>query len=299
MATNEMVAAASGFRSSGAVIQWRPSVELTAGEYYAWEAYADDGGLRGPLSGEGIFSVSSINSAPSGLAFLEPADGDTLTTDAPTLVFDAAVDPEASAVFHEIEVDHARDFSSDDRLQVTVPTNGGTHTIDVADYAYALPRFSEGYARIRAVDSTGATTPWQAAGFTSGGPNSAPSEPASAIVSDHAASDCVWSIRSVDPDADSVQYQITKVLNSDDVTTTAFYDAGSPDAIYACPRSAEGEAQGVWVRAVDEFGAASEWAFASPLKAGGGVSSSCSSVPAPLGLFPLGLLLLGLRRRRS
>ncbi len=299
MATNEMVAAGTGFRTSGAVVQWRPSLELTAGAYYAWEAYADDGDLRGPLSAEGVFSVSSINSAPTGLAFLEPADGDILTTDAPTLVFDAAVDPEASSVFHEIEVDHARDFSSDDRLQVSVPTNGGTQSINVADYSYALPRFSDGYARIRAVDNTGAATPWQVVGFTSGGPNSAPSDPASAIVNDHPASDCVWSIRSVDPDADAVQYEVTKILNSDDVTTTALYDVGSPDAIYACPRSAEGEVQGVWVRAVDEFGAASEWTFASPLKTDERLSSSCSSVPAPLGLFPLGLLLLGLRRRRS
>ncbi|MFT6157840.1 MAG: MYXO-CTERM domain-containing protein [Myxococcota bacterium] len=299
MATNDMVASASGFRSSGSVVQWRPSVELTPGALYAWEAYAEDDELRGALSGEGMFSVSSSNSAPSGLAFLEPVDGAILTTDAPTLVFDAAVDPESSSVFHEIEVDHTRDFSSDDRLQVSVPTNGGTESVSVADYAYALPRFSAGYARVRAVDSTGAATPWQVVGFTSGGPNGAPSEPEAAIVSDHPASDCVWSIRSVDPDADSIQYEVTKILNSDDVSTTAFYDVGSPDVIYACPRSAAGEVQGVWVRAVDEFGAASQWAFASPQKVADRTASSCSSVPAPLGLFPLGLLLLGLRRRRS
>ena len=118
-------------------------------------------------------------------------------------------------------------------------------------------------------------------------------------MNDHPASDCVWSIRSVDPDADAVQYEVTKVLNSDDVTTTAFYDVGSPEAIYACPRSAEGEVQGVWVRAVDEFGAASEWAFATPKNANEQLASSCSSVPAPVGMFPLALMLLGLRRRRS
>lgn len=299
MATNEMVASADGFRSSSAVVQWRPSMELTAGEIYGWEAFAHDGDQRGPLSGEGMFHVSSANSAPSGLTFLEPADGDVLMTDAPVLVFDAAVDPESSSVFHEIEVDHVRDFSSDDRLQVTVPTNGGTETVDVADYAYALPRFSDGYARVRAVDNTGAATPWQVVGFTAGGPNSAPSAPEAGIVSDHPSSDCVWSIRAVDPDADAVQYQITKIMGADDVITTAMYEVGAPDAIYACPRSAEGETQGVWVRAVDEHGAASDWAFATPLKTEVRGSASCSSVPAPLGLFPLALLLMGIRRRRS
>lgn len=298
VATGEMVAVANGFRSSSAVVQWRPSLELMPGEFYGWEAYALAGEERGPLSGEGMFSVSSANSAPSGLAFLEPADGAVLSTDAPTIVFDAAVDPESSSVFHEIEVDYARDFSSDDRLQVSVSTNGGTQEIDVSDYSYALPRFASGYARVRAIDATGTATPWQVSSFTAGGPNNAPSEPEATAVNDHAASDCVWSIRSVDPDADAVQYEITKLLNMDDITTTAMYTAGAPEAVYACPRSAEGEMQGVWIRAVDEYGAASEWAFASPLKAEGRASASCSSVPAPVGLFPLGLLLLGMRRRK-
>lgn len=297
-ATNEVISATAGITSTRAFAQWRVDHELVQGRTYSWEAVAFDGVEQGPFSEGGLFHVSEYNAAPTGLVLIVPADGDVLDTDSPVVRFEAARDPELGSVMHEIEVDTARDFSSSDRFRLQVASFGGEVLVDLADYDYELPRFEQAHARVRALDSAGAATPWQVARFVAGGPNAAPSEPEIGVITGHAVSDCMWSFTSTDPDADDVQYEVSKVRDGELHASTSFYEAGSPTASFACLRTSSGTAHGVWVRAVDTHGGESDWVYADARKSDT-EAAGCSVLPGSAGILPLGLVLLGLRRKRS
>lgn len=83
--------------------RWTPPVELRENATYYWRAHASDGRTATP-SVLASFFVDAANEAPGTPVPLDPVDGRTVGTAAPTLRLQNAVDPESDPLTYEIEV---------------------------------------------------------------------------------------------------------------------------------------------------------------------------------------------------
>ena len=265
-----------------------------------WRAAATDGYTLGPWSEPASFFVDTVAGAPTAPLFLSPSDGGQLVSRTPTLVASEATDPEGGVVVHRFEVDTSDAFDAP-TMSVSVAGDGtGEVSVSLAAQGVDLDEHTTWFAQVYAVDETGAESAADVIELFVRGANDPPSSPEllSPGADDAVGSPVTLEVgASVDPEGDIVlfDYVVASDRNLGELLATAL-GRQATTAELSVP-----VAGNLWwsARAVDEFGAASEWAEPRPLEvtAGNGCASQDTEA-AWLLLLGGPLFGLGFARRR-
>jgi MYXO-CTERM domain-containing protein len=304
---------------------WTVDVELSEDTWYTWDAQAEDEhGLAGDWMEAEPFFVTTENAAPEDVHFVDPLDGDIVDSTSPALEATESVDPEGATVVYVFQLDTAAGFDSPDLLAGVVEHNGsGTVVFDLDAEGETLTENTTWNARVRAEDDLDIGSAWDVIEFFVRGDNDAPPTPVLISPEDGAvlgtASPIVAIGHVVDPEGDTVFYEITVARDADLTevlgSVTGLVEGAGPEgtvdqATWQLTERVNGTFY--WsARAVDELGAASEWAEAwsfsfddsdparpTPEEGCDCESSLVSSSSASWAAM-LFLLIPALRRRRS
>lgn len=282
---------------------WQTAALLAEDTDYTWQVRAlDDTGLTSDWSVPQTFFVDTANHAPTDIAWVNPEDGAVLDVVAPALEVTESADPERQAVTYVFEADTVATFDSEQHLRGAADEPRW----DLAAEELALPENTDVHLRVRAEDAAGAASAWATIVVTVRGPNDAPTVPMlrspedGVDLGEEPTAPTLEVAGSSDPEGDAFTY--TFVVAS---------DAGLSDVL------AEGDGDGTWVstaaldpgtyywsaRAVDEHGAASEyaeaWTFVVPEPSGcAGCESSVAGAEAS-GVALLLFVVVARRRRVS
>ena len=276
---------------------------LTAGQQYRWtvEAFDASGRASGP-SEEQFFGYLTSNTPPEAPRFISPVDDAQVEELSPTVVLEASFDAQGGQLAYLLEIDDTIEFSSSFELEETAPEDAEEVTFDLADEGIELTA-GEWFLRARATDLNGASSETVTISIFSRGANDPPSvprldAPSADLVVDPTATGFVVS-GSVDPEGDSVTYEL--VVTSDSGLTDVLLERTSADGQFP-PEPVEIRGRLWWsARAVDERGAASDWAVPRRVVVFDDSWAGCSAVGAGSGasLWFLALLGVGLLRRRA
>ena len=309
---------------------WNTAVLLEEDRWYSWSVAAvDEHGAEGPWTEPEEFFYSRANQPPQTPVWIAPLHGDTVETTSPDLVSTETLDPEAGMVWFRFEVGPTPTLDTADVHSFFVQHSGdGEATWDLLDEGIELPSNQEVYARVRAEDSEGVASPWNAIAFFVTGSNDAPDVPLllspgnTARIEDVAP---VLAARHVDdPEGDLVTYDF--VVARDEALSVILATVQGVQAGSGPEGSSEQVSWQVPVnlydgiywsaRAVDVHGAASDWAVPNLLIVDGYVidvdeweeaehpTAGCDCEASISGgglssLWPLLVLLMpALRRRR-
>ncbi|MCO4769605.1 MAG: PKD domain-containing protein [Deltaproteobacteria bacterium] len=321
--------------SGNATSLWMVDVALTDDSNYWWSARAldDEGGVSDWAEAEPFF-LTTENGAPDSPVFIDPEDGDEIEEISPTLTATEVEDPEGGEVTYEFEIDQVGTFDSIDYRMGTVPaTDTGTVWWDLELAGIELDQNAWVFARVRAIDELGIASAPDTITFYVRGENDAPPTPTLLRPEDGSTVPGVGValvLRNVDDIEDDIVFydfilatdpEMTDVVfDSDGVAEGAGPDDEEDVTSVLVPETLLGEFY--WTaRAVDDRGAASDWAepfhfiatgdsdsgpFIDPdsFVAGAGCKACASSVSAadePATLWLLALLpaaMLVRRRRR-
>jgi PKD repeat protein len=313
---------------------WSVDVPLVEDNSYAWSVMAtDEHGLEGEWSAPEGFLFTLSNGAPEGVVLISPEDGSSTPERSPTLVAAEGSDPEDEAIEYYFEVDSVATFDGADYAAATVTASGtGTVEWNLAVDGIELPQNTLAYARVWGVDEASIASAPHTISFEVRGENDPPAVPTLLTPEDGATADSVTPALEAslveDPEGDLVFYDFVVATDMDLTDVVAGGEglgllagtgpSGNDNATsWRVDTNLDGELY--WsARAVDEFGAASEWALPfsltvqggepdiaipGPVLGGGGpVDCSCSSSLAGAGssgnAAALLLLLLPLAARR-
>lgn len=265
-----VVASATGVTGDGVVASWTVEMALAEDTLYLWSARAvDEHGLNGAWAADESFFVSGDNGAPTGVSFLEPADGAEVVDTSPDLVASEGTDPEGGELDYEFELDTVASFDSGDYETTTIAgTGAGAVTWSLAAEGLTLSQNTEYFARVRGVDEGGVTSVPDTISFFVRGDNDPPQVPVLVSPEDGAEGDAAPVLEvedPVDPEGDLVYVEFLVASDEEltEVVTTVegVLVTGEDTTTWAVDVTLEGD---VWwtARAIDEHGATSEWAAA-------------------------------------
>jgi PKD repeat protein len=261
----------------GAWLTDAPLVENTA---YAWDiAAVDEHGTSSDYSELEDFYFSTENEPPSGVAWIEPEDGEDVTGVSPLLVATEGVDPEGTFVQYRFEVDTANTFDTEDFLTRSLEGEGdGTVVWDLADSneLVELPENVVVFARVRGTDGDGVSSAWATISFFVRGENDPPTVPVLMAPED----DFTWETEglptlvianSEDPEGDTVMYDFAVFADPEALEQLGIVSLVTEDSSGQTTSEWPAEVDPVgdvyWTaRSVDEHGATSEWAFPNLLR---------------------------------
>ncbi len=314
---------------------WQIDVALEEDLGYAWTATAtDEHGLAGEAALPELFFYTLSNGAPEGIELVSPADGSSVADPSPVLVATAGSDPEEGPIVYHFEVDSVASFDGSELASSSVEgAEGETVEWDLAADGLELGQNAVAYARVWGVDEAGISSVPHTISFEVRGDNDPPAVPTLLAPEDGATADSVTPALEAaeveDPEGDLVFYDfvVARDLELTDIVaggeglgllggTGPLGNQGATS--WRVDQNLDGDLY--WsARAVDEYGAASEWALPFAIKVEGGepeveippdvlggsgpVDCSCSSSLVAVahegqaGLLAL-LLLPALSRRR-
>jgi cysteine-rich repeat protein len=324
-----LIASATGVTATAGDLttSWVVDLALDEDTYYTWRVLpVDEHGLEGNWTDLETFFSDATNEAPTGIGFLEPADGVDMADFSPALVASEGLDPEGTEITYLFEVDTVSTFDGEDYASAELPgTDEGSVTWDLAVAGITLPLNATTYARVRGTDEAGIASAPDTISFFVRGDNDAPGVPVLVSPEDGGSADDTSPElvveTPVDPEGDTVFIEF--------IIAT---DIGLTEVIGGVDSVVGGEGMTSWVmdpalygrfywsaRSFDIDGATSDWAepwvYIGPdevIPAGddddddddGEIDCSCSSSlvgpDAAPGLLLLLLALPGLaiRRRR-
>jgi len=317
---------------------WQVDVALAEDTSYAWSVMAtDEHGLEGAWSDPAPFFYTLSDSPPEGVELVSPVDGSSIPDRSPTLVATAGSDAEGEIVEYHFEVDSVATFdvsASSAVVSASQVNSDGEVKWRLSEDGVELEENAISYARVWAVDEAGIASAPHTISFEVRGDNDPPAVPTLLSPEDGAVADSVTPALEAsvteDPEGDLVFYDVVVGTDAELSDVVAGGEGlgllggtgplGNDDATsWRVDTNLNGDLY--WsARAVDEFGAASEWALPFTLTVQGGepevvipdevlggggpVDCSCSSsivAASPSGHAALLLLLLlplSARRRR-
>ena len=308
-------------------VSWQVDIVLDEDTWYQWDVQAyDEHGLDSGWSEAEPFFVDTDNAAPGEVTWVNPQDGDSVESVSPELIATETTDPEAQELTYVFRLDTVGSFDSEDLVEFEAPhTGAGTVTVDLEDEGVELSDNTLWYGRVRAEDSLDLGGPWAEITFFVRGENDAPPVPELDLPADGSYVNEVAPTFSVlhveDPDGDVVFYEI---VVASDVEATA--EITSTDGLLGGAGPVGDDTKTSWTsdtnldgvvywtaRAVDDRGAASEWATPwmftigeeptgddddDDTLNGGACDCESSMADAPSTAWALALLPLGLVQRR-
>ena len=288
---------------------WHPpgAFGLQPGLRYSWQVRAIDTAGResdpSPFQG---FGYRTGNDPPSDPAFLAPLDQDRVEILQPTLSIGQGVDPEGGEVNHTVRLDTSSAFDSADAMVFSfedfdaLSTAGpGTFDIDLAAQGIELIEETWYFASVVGVDLVELDSAEELITFYVAGGNDPPSPPVLLGPDPDLAQRAQPTLEvaaSVDPEGDPITYEF-KVSRDADLSDEGAQGREVDALIWTVESPLSG---GYWwsARAIDDRGAASDWAEPWPLVAVDPTWGSSCSVGEGGGPWLLLLFVLGLRRRR-
>ncbi len=276
-----------------------------------WHVRAvDEHGLASDWSELASYVHSVLNSAPTAPSIQWPGPGEQGVEHAPAVHALPGVDPEGESVRHVLQLDASGAFRSDERLEL--PSNpldpvGDEVVWDLAGEGIELTDRTDWYLRVQAIDASGMRSPWDMIKVRVGGPDLPPEAPVLVGPTDGARvrldAPVAFEVKTpLDPDGDTVELQVGVFTEEGltDLLTEAFV-AGDAEFVVADLDLPEGHRELWWsARGVDATGLEGVWAEPQRLKVrGAGSSAGCSTVPGAIGGLGVGLMLIGVRRRRT
>ena len=302
----DVVASGTGVVGDGLAAAWTVDVTLAEDTLHTWTVRAvDEHGLAGDWAASESFFLSTEDAAPTDTVFLSPEDGSVVATLTPLITASESSDPEGGDVVYRFELDSVATFDGPDYATTTETTPEWDLDLDGIE----LSENTTFFARVRAEDLAGIESATDTISFFVSAANDAPVVPMLSAPADGAEASATPTLvvnAPGDPEGDVVfiEFVVAQdealqdvVLTEDGVVVT---DTGTVS--WTVPQRLEG-AHWWTARAVDEQGAASDWAtpwsFVAP---GGETEPGCqcesSVVHGPaIGIWVL-LPLVGLRRRR-
>lgn len=130
---------------------WTVDVVLAEDQRYFWRSRAFDGYENGDYTEAASFYVNAENQAPFSFDLIQPADGDTVDTPFPLLVWQAAVDADPLD-----RIEYALQLSEDPSFATYTEMSGLDDTVEFTPYPVGENR--QFYWRVKAVDLAGAQT---------------------------------------------------------------------------------------------------------------------------------------------
>jgi len=312
-------------------VSWQIDITLEEDTWYQWNAQAEDEhGLTSDWTEPELFFATSENAPPLDVRFTSPDDGSAVESVSPSLTYTLSEDPEGRTVDYELDLDTDEGFNSGDLVSF-LQEDGSAGLLDLAVEGTELTENTWWNARVRAVDQDSGTSAWDTIEFFVRGENDAPPTPVlvspedGAVIENPSPTLAVAHVE--DPEGDLVLYEILVASDVEGALVIAQGDglvggAGPEGTADQTSWRVDANLEGVvyWTaRAVDERGAASDWADPWMLTADtgepvgaqpddiltGGCSNcqgeaSLASADAPVGFVALAMLLLvpAVRRRR-
>ncbi len=176
-----LIASATGVTAAAGDLTttWVVDLALDEDTYYSWRVLpVDEHGLEGNWTDLELFFSDATNEAPTGIAFLEPADGVEMADFSPALVASEGTDPEGTEITYLFEVDTVSTFDGEDYASAELPgTDEGSVTWDLAVAGITLPLNATTYARVRGTDEAGIASAPDTISFFVRGENDAPGVP--------------------------------------------------------------------------------------------------------------------------
>ncbi|MEC7240199.1 MAG: putative Ig domain-containing protein, partial [Myxococcota bacterium] len=292
-------------------------VVLMEDGWYEWRAQAQD--EHGEFSGwsdKESFIASAEKAMPEAVFFIDPLDGAELEELQPVFEATEGSDAEGLELSYTFELDLSANFDSSSLISVerTGPVNGSIFWDLSEDPSWVLIEHSIMYSRVRGVDTQGVGSLWDTISFFVRGPNDPPEVPEliapSSVQLIEVARPSFEFSSVLDPEGDDVTYDVLIAIDGEmtevvaEVTGLINTDLGA-SLSWLVDVDLEGDYY--WTaRAVDEYGAASEWAEPVFVTVGNGfysggcacASTSTSERPA-WALMPLLMMGLLIRRRQS
>ena len=305
----------TGIATMPDLVAWPFSFALDDGDYQ-WSVAAYDGsGVRSPFARVQRFSVDTTNGAPGVPTFVGLGRKGTIGSTSPTLQATTVADPEGDAVTYRVEFWGERGFE----MPVPGRASGRFVSFDLARAGVKLSENRHWAARVVATDALGASTVSEVRSFFVRGRQDAPEAPAmlSPEADEIAYGGVVFEVAGgADPEGDAVTYEVR--VSRDSQGTQVFATVTGLTRGHGL-RASEGQANWAFettavgrvfwsARAVDTFGAESEWSTPRALhlrpasEAPEAVTvASCSSAAggSPGPAFVVAFLLVAAARRRE
>ena len=264
-----LIASGTDVQGDGTEGGWTVNLALTEDDIYSWTARAvDEHGLAGGWAAEESFLLSTGNAPPFGTMFLAPDDGASIASASPDLVVSEGEDPEGGTLVYEFEVDPLPSFDSGDLVTGSVPASGTGQVVwDLAADGIELTNNSWVYARVRAVDEGNVASVPDTISFFVRGNNDAPNVPVLIAPENESVGGNAPTFEVEDPtdpegDVVFVEFIVARDAALTDVivqTEEGVILSGTGRTTWNATETFSGTLH--WsARAVDEDGAASEWA---------------------------------------
>jgi PKD repeat protein len=255
-------------------VSWAIDIVLEEDTWYAWEAQAEDEhGLTSDWTELEDFFATSENAPPLDVHFVDPRDGDHVESTSPDLTYTESVDPEGRTIEYEIDLDTSAGFDSVEFISVTLEhQDTGSATWALSDDGTELAENLWWNARVRAIDQEDGTSAWDVIAFFVRGDNDPPHVPVLISPADGSTlterTPILAVAHSIDPEEDLVFYEILVTRDAEGTQTLTSTDgliagAGPEGTADQTSWRTEANLEGTvyWTaRAVDDRGAASEWA---------------------------------------
>ena len=267
---------------------WQVDVALSEDTSYAWSVMAtDEHGLEGAWSDPAPFFYTLSDSPPEGVELVSPADGSSTPDRSPTLVATAGSDAEGEIVEYHFEVDSVATFdvsASSAVISANQVDSDGEVKWRLSEDGVELAENAVSYARVWAVDEAGIASAPHTISFEVRGDNDPPAVPTLLAPEDGAVADSVTPALEAsvtdDPEGDLVFYDFVVATDAELSDVVA---GGEGLGLLGGTGPLGNEGATSWrvdtnlngtlywsARAVDEFGAASEWALPFTLTVEGG-----------------------------
>ncbi len=276
-----------------------------------WRVRAvDHHGTASDWSATQSITFSEVNQSPEAPVILGPAHGAEWLDTSFVVELQAGVDPEGQPVAHLLQFDTSESFSDGGLFEVFVEPlvhPPSTVLIDLGDHGVSLAERTHWYLRAQAIDASGMRSRRHMVRVRVGGPDLPPEAP---LLLDPAPNGRVRVDRGevafrvqtpVDPDGDPVQVQVALFPSAvPDVPIVEQWLDGNAAELEASLELPLQHRTLWWsARAEDATGKMGSWAEPQRLKVrGAGSSAGCSTVPGAIGGLGVGLMLIGVRRRR-
>ena len=310
-AAGVLVTDASGVLPGDGIVPdaWDVDVDLDLNASYTWTVWAiDEDGLESGTSEGMFFLLDGI--APLDVAFVSPVNEGEIDELSPVVELTEATHGDPASLVYTIELDTTLTFDSTDLVEGGVDGSGdGTVAWDLSADGVALTEDTWWYARARAVDPIGLSSDWALVHFLVRGENDAPSVPVLSSPDDGARESAPVLVvaDSVDPEGDAIAYvfRVSTDPEGNDVVATSDPVAAGGGPEGGAGRTSwvfTGEEKGTlyWTaQAIDDRGAASDFAAARSFERGGGCgcATGATGSATPIAALLLGVLL-GRRRGR-
>jgi len=302
-ALSELLATVEDVVEEGVETDWVVNEALPDDAAFWWRAAAEDGFVRGPWSAAVEAFVSTSEQPPTGgPLFLEPANGEELTTTSPLLVASEAADPEGEPLIYRFAVNTSEEFEvGEELLTFEVPGDGsGQVLLSLASEAVVLDEHVTWYLQVRATDGVHLSEADVIEVFVRG-PNHPPDVPEllSPVAGDTVGAPLTVEVGElVDPEGDAITWDL--VVTGDEARTDVLAAVtGVTDTSTSVDVALAGPVY-LSARAVDDQGATSEWSSPVALEVASdhGCQTDGDGAEAALLLVLAGPLLLRTRRRR-